>query len=230
MKSLRHKKNKTGKKFLSLTSLTIVILFNLGTTGCGCGCKGAAATSPLNRRTPLLVGEGRQFATLQEAVKSCHDGDTILVMEGVYRFDKAVELWAKNQVTIIGKGKVELICDNMTDNVMWITSCRDIKIKNIKARHTNPTKDERCYGNVFALDNSDNVTIENCDINGCGAIGVYILGGSGILLRGNHIHNNSLWAVQFNGTGYLREIPDLEGLHFENNIIENNRPRGTGNR
>ena len=219
---LKNYNNKFVKKFSSIFFLLLIVILTIVISGCRCDCLNTSTPGIVTTKNLLVVGEGMDYKTPQEAVKDCQDGDSILIMEGAYEFDKAVELFEKNNVTITGRGNVELICNNMEDNVMWIVTCNNIEIKNIKARHTNPTKNERCYGNVFALDMSTDVTIEDCDINGCGAIGVYILGGGKILLRNNHIHNNSLWAVQLNGIGYLHEAENLEGLRFAGNVIENN--------
>lgn len=213
---------KNTRPFFSLLFILIIFLLLILLPGCGCGCKTGVTSGITVSRPPLVVGQGMEYATPHEAVKNCRDGDTILIMEGTYTFEKGLELFEKNNITILGREKVELVCTNMDDNVMWILTCNNIRIRNIKARHTNPTKEERCYGNVFALDSSTKVIIDDCEINGCGAIGVYASGCKDVLLRRNHIHNNSLWAVQHNGVGFLGEVDHIEDLRFLDNKIENN--------
>jgi parallel beta-helix repeat protein len=122
----------------------------------------------------------------------------------------------------MGKGDVQLLCDNMDDNVCWITGCSSITIQGVHARHTNPTEDERCYGNVFGIDSSDDIKIINCEIHGCGAIGVYVYNSDNVELRDNHIHDNRFWAVQFEGEGLLSEDHQIEGLTLEGNTMERN--------
>ena len=218
------KTHEIPKRLYFLLFSLVAVLSAIVTSGCGCGCTPGTTPDYISARAPLVVGPGMAYSTPQEAVDACRDGDTILIMDGTYTFEKGIELFEKNNIKIIGRDNVELVCTNMDDNVMWIVTCSNITIKNIKARHTDPTKDERCYGNVFAIDTSRIITIENCDINGCGAIGVYSMGGSKIMLRQNHIHNNSLWAVQHNGVGYLQAVDNMDDLYFEDNIIENNGP------
>ncbi len=170
----------------------------------------------------LFVGEGEHYATPHEAVASVLDGDTIIINEGTYRFSKSIALCDLEGVVIMGKGDVYLLCDNMEDNVCWITGCRGITVRNVHAKHTDPAEDERCYGNVFGIDTAEDIVITDCEIHGCGAIGVYVYNSDSILLKDNHIHDNRFWAVQFEGRGLLDEDEMIEGLILEGNIMERN--------
>lgn len=92
----------------------------------------------------------------------------------------------------------------MKQNVMLIQA-NHIMIKGLKACHSKPIFWANCTGNVFALDNCNDIVIENCDINGCGRIGVYILSSTNVILKNNLIHNNSLCAVQLNDSNLFEE-------------------------
>lgn len=173
----------------------------------------------------LTVGEGEQFATPQQAVDAVADGDTILIRAGTYEFNDSIELWGHNDIWILGEEGSKLICDSEIDNVMWIINCDRITISGLSATHTEPTEDERCYGNVFGIDGCDDITIENCEINGCGTIGVYTNLVDGIVLRNNFIHDNTLWAVQHEGNNLLLEKHYIDGLIMEGNTILNNGGR-----
>lgn len=76
------------------------------------------------------------------------------------------------------------------------------------------------------LDNAENVTIEQCDLNGCGLAGLHDnMGNSNIFIKKCYIHNNSLGAyTNINGDVWQHEIEDHECFRFENNRIENNGP------
>lgn len=170
----------------------------------------------------IKVGEGEKLNTPHEAVAIAAAGDTIVIGEGTYQFSDAISLFGLEEITIIGTGDVQLWCDNMNDNVFWISGCRGVTVQNVRARHTNPAKDERCYGNVFGIDSSDDIFITNCEIHGCGAIGVYVYNSDRVELRDNHIHDNWLWAVQFEGEGLNGEHHGIDGLTMEANILECN--------
>ena len=142
--------------------------------------------------------------------------------EGIYEFEEAIYISEKKNIIVEGKGDVQLLCNNMDDNVFWIVSSRDVIVRNVRTRHTDPTEDERCYGNVFGIDSSDDIIIEDCEIDGCGAIGVYICVSDNVTLKNNHIHDNTIWAFQFDGVGFLEEVHTIAGLFLEGNLIENN--------
>jgi len=175
--------------------------------------------------TTLTVGEGEQFSTPQQAIDEVMDGDTILIRAGKYEFNDSIELWGHSDIWIFGEEGTRLICDSQVENVMWIINSDRITVSGISATHTEPADDERCYGNVFGIDGCDDITIENCEINGCGAIGVYTLLVDGIVLRNNFIHDNTLWAVQHEGNDLLLESHYIDGLTMEGNTILNNGGR-----
>jgi parallel beta-helix repeat protein len=170
----------------------------------------------------LRVGEGEHFATPHEAVAVVTNGDTIVISGGTYRFSNAITLSDLEEVMVIGDGDVYLLCDNMEDTVFWISGCRTVAIRNVHARHTDPGEDERCYGNVFGIDTSDDIVIANCEIHGCGAIGVYAYNSNNVEIRDNHIHHNRFWAVQFEGVGLLSEDRSVAGLTMHGNTMEHN--------
>ncbi|MCK4505773.1 MAG: right-handed parallel beta-helix repeat-containing protein [Candidatus Aegiribacteria sp.] len=183
--------------------------------------------------TTLTVGEGEQFATPQQAIDAVSDGDTILIRAGTYEFNDSIELRGHNDIWIIGQSGYRLICDtgsrlicnSQIDNVMWISNCDRITVSGLRATHTEPAEDQRCYGNVFVIDGCNDITIENCEINGCGAIGVYTNLVDGIVLRNNYIHDNTICAVLYYGQNLMMESNHLEGLTMEGNTILNNGGR-----
>jgi hypothetical protein len=105
----------------------------------------------------LTVGEGEQFANPQQAIDAVSDGDTILIRAGTYEFNDSIQLWGFTDIWILGEEGSKLICDSEIENVMWIVNCDRITISGLSATHTEPTEDERCYGNVFGIDGCDDI-------------------------------------------------------------------------
>jgi parallel beta-helix repeat protein len=176
----------------------------------------------------LTVGKDSKYLSPHDAVSEAQNGDTVVITEGIYEFEKAISIFEKQDLTVKGKGDVRLICSNMEDNVFWIINSKNITVRGVRAKHANPTEDERCYGNVFGIDCSDDIIIEDCEIHGCGAIGVYIYISEDITLRNNYIHDNTIWAYQFDGVGFLKETSTIASLFLEGNTIENNGRRKDG--
>jgi len=175
------------------------------------------------KNTIIIKGSKQKFTSIQQALDSAGKGHTIIIGHGEYASDK--EIWVTNDsTTIIGKHKPKVLCTNMQANVFWIDG-RNVKIKNIVARHIKPDFFADCDGNVFTVDVADGVIIEKSNINGCGRVGVYVQGGVHILLKHNFIHDNTISAINVNGQEYFEETsnhPDI--IKFKNNRFKNNGP------
>ena len=169
-------------------------------------------------------GEWLDFDTPTKAFENCQSGDSIFIRSGEYILEESLELWEKDNVVVTCEGHCKLVMNNQEDNVMWIVTCENVTIRNLHCTHTKPSEWEQCTGNVFALDMGQNITIENCDINGCGAIGVYIMGTNNVTLKNNFIHDNTLAAIEENGLGFGSDIQvtNSDNLTLIKNRYENN--------
>ncbi|MBN2587430.1 MAG: right-handed parallel beta-helix repeat-containing protein [Candidatus Fermentibacteraceae bacterium] len=187
----------------------------------------AVLMSAMASAATLTVGEGLEYEDPHDALALVQDGDTVLILAGTYEFDQSLELWGRKDVAVIGGEGAVLVCNSRTENVMWIVNSDRVTVSGLRATHTMPEAEERCYGNVFAIDSCDSVTVMNCDICGCGAIGVYTFNCGDVFLRNNFIHDNTLWAVQYEGQNLLAEDSGIPGLTMEGNTIVNNGGRRT---
>ncbi|MFH0865118.1 MAG: right-handed parallel beta-helix repeat-containing protein [Bacteroidota bacterium] len=168
-----------------------------------------------------IKGSKQKFSSIQQAVDSAKNGSTLIINPGKYEISE--QLWiVKDSFTVKGKGKVEILCTDMKWNVIWIGG-NHITIKKIYARHIKPEFYAECMGSVIYVDMGENTHIENCDLNGCGRVGVNISGGLNIILKNNYIHDNTECAVRILGNNYYSatdEFPDV--VRFINNIFNNN--------
>ena len=176
----------------------------------------------------VYVGPTRNYQNLSEALEYWKVNTHIFVDEGVYTEDQEVEIWKSNNLIIEGLGHVELHCSALHKNVMWIISSDNIVIRNLHLKHFKPgnVRYQNCTGRVIALDNADQILIEDCDINGCGLIGVHDnLGNGKVHLKNNYIHFNSLAPFgDIDGNTWMHEVDDHPVFTFENNRVENNGP------
>ncbi len=170
------------------------------------------ASATLCLGNTLVVGEGEEYSDPCDAFQASVDGDTILITAGTYEYDESLVLNRLADVVILGEEGTELICNSSLDNVIWINSCDRILVSGLSMRHADPGEDSRCDGNVIGIDSSNDITVMNCEINGCGAVGVYIVACGEITLLDNFIHGNSAWAVQLEGHGLICESRNLDGL------------------
>ncbi len=171
----------------------------------------------------IRVGKNRPYKSLHDVFKGEKLKNKIIkVDEGRYESDK--EIYARGENLLIeGKGIVEIICTNMEANVFWISGTH-ITIRNIVARHVEPPFYAHCVGNVFTLDVCDYVTLEKCDINGCGRVGVYYnISDTKLNLFENKIHNNSLAAISDqDGNLYNEAVENHPLITFRGNYFVDN--------
>ncbi|PLX25464.1 MAG: hypothetical protein C0599_00530 [Salinivirgaceae bacterium] len=179
-----------------------------------------------NINNTIHIGPNREIKSLEDffSYENQHDSVHIIIDEGNYY---ANGLWINDKYVIIeGHGHVNLYCTESEENIMWIVG-EHIIVRNIHMKHFIPSKDyNSCSGNVICFDMANDIIIENCDLNGCGRIGLYDnIGNSNILIRNNYIHNNSYAAyADYRDSIWFEEINDHQVFTFENNRMENNGP------
>ncbi|MDD5935355.1 MAG: right-handed parallel beta-helix repeat-containing protein [Clostridiales bacterium] len=79
-------------------------------------------------------------------------------------------LHAVNHLTLIGKGNVSIVIEPRYSNVINLDGCRDITFKNLTIGHTK--EKGYCEGGVLHITNSDKITIDSCNLYGCGTYGI----------------------------------------------------------
>lgn len=167
------------------------------------------------------VGSTQDFAA---ALYDCKPGDTIRLKAGTYYSGTPYSLTGKNNITIIGIGKVQLLTPDYFagsdySSVLEITGCENLTIRNIQGCHKRTAAKQKmywgnaCSGPVLKLSRCSNVQILNCELNGCGAFGIEANNVNGLKVRGCHIHSNTFVAL------FLK---NCTGLEIKANRIRNN--------
>lgn len=172
----------------------------------------------------VYIGKNRPNKSVAEYFDSTRQNVMVYIEEGVYYSGSYLYIDGEN-IKIEGIGDVHLYCTELYHNVMWIIGT-NISVKNMHMKHFKPGSpiSQNCSGRVIGFDNAHNITIEGCDLNGCGLAGLHDnLGNSNVFIKENYIHNNSLGAyTDIDGGVWQEEIDDHPVFSFENNRIENN--------
>ncbi len=172
----------------------------------------------------VFIGKNHPDKTVADYFDTTRHNVMVYIDEGVYYSGTYLYIDGEN-IKIEGIGDVHLYCTELYHNVMWIIG-KNISVKNIHMKHFKPGSpiSQNCSGRVVGFDNAHNVTIEGCDLNGCGLAGLHDnLGNSHVFIKDNYIHNNSLGAyTDINGGVWQEAIDDHPVFSFENNRIENN--------
>ena len=187
----------------------------------------------------LVVGKSSEseYSDLKSAVNASNSGDSIIIHEGTYNIKEALRV-RKSNISIEGKGRVEIISSDWFGAVLMIENVSDVRLSNLHLRHSNPPDPLTCSGGVLLCSNSKNITIENCDINGSGVIGIDLRESKNVIVKDNYIHNNSIAPISMDGIlydddgmvsfmdrdedGNILKLEMLESIIFFNNRMEYN--------
>ena len=140
------------------------------------------------------------------------DGDEIYIPRGTYIFSAALEISCDN-LTIICEPGTQIFVSDVDENVINIHYVNNFHIENAHLSHLEPRENYNCHGKVIDIMSADGVTILNCDLNGCGAVGIIARQSDNLLIQNCWIHENTFNAI------YLQSCSDVLLL---SNLIENN--------
>ena len=164
------------------------------------------ASAEVYRLTPSRSAE------VQTVLDKLVEGDTVVFDRGIYRTHSALVLREKIGVELRSNGRVEIVLDNLDDAVLEIQGCQNVRITGLRARHQKPNEEYQCEGAVIAVRDSQQVGISRCELNGCGAAGVYATSVKDLIVFDNKIFNNSFAGVW---------VSDTTGHVYKNHLHHN---------
>lgn len=153
-----------------------------------------------------------QAHLLPGAFEQLKSGDRIVFERGVYRLDRGLKLVDLENVTIEGRGRVNLLVRNLDDAVIEIAGCTDVTVKGLRAAHEKPAEEYECEGPVIRVRNSQRVLVTQNSLNGCGSAGVHASGSKDVVVYQNRIYNNTYAAIWVN---------DSQVFVHDNHIFDN---------
>lgn len=142
--------------------------------------------------------------------------DTTIILENIlYELNEPIRIVGQRNIIIEGSG-AQLSANSLVSDVIYIENSENITLKNFHATHLDPSGPMGCTGNVINIQQSKNISIDQCDLNGSGIVGVAAYFVDSLKIKNSHIHENSSYGVIFQG----------KHLELENNTFESN---GYGN-
>jgi hypothetical protein len=149
---------------------------------------------------------------LQQLLLNAKGIKKVIIPHGTYILPKSLIIPYDNMIIYCEPG-TRILVDNSYDNVINIHGRKNIQIENAHLSHLRPRKYYACHGHVVDIENSENIKLYNCEINGCGAIGVGALKTDNLTIQNCWIHSNSFNAVALSTCNEVLLVA---------NIIENN--------
>ena len=173
-----------------------------------------------------------QFITVTnttELIRSIRSDVTIILEPGVYNITKGYEVknnrirWndyfdglfpvikSVSNLTLRGRGKVEILIDPKYGWVMEFQACQNIMISNITFGHTIPGF---CIGGVLKFSICDKIDIDNCDLFGSGTYGIEL---------NRTVNFNMTESIIRDCTYGLMQVADSGYLYFYNTLFLNTK-------
>ncbi len=118
-----------------------------------------------------------------------------LVNESVYDGRQLTLVNMKN-ITIHGDGDCHIVVEPAYAYVMHFINCKNISLENVTMGHT---AQGFCTGGVVGMMNCSEMTIDGCDLYGCGAYGIIASQTNDIMMRNSIIRDCSYGIMEISG-------------------------------
>jgi len=166
-------------------------------------------SSPLYDKTKALP----EKYNLQELLNGIKEGDEITVPPGVYLSDRTYRvLRLKNAVIHFPAGTKILVTDGRY-GVFSLEGCKNVSITGGYFGHELPEAYGGCDEIVMWIYKSSGIALMDCEIVGCGVIGLSVLESEKIRVESCNFHDNNCEAVA------LKKSSDIT---LQNNYIHHN--------
>lgn len=114
-----------------------------------------------------------------------------------YQLPKPVDILGLSNVTIEGNGQAEIMLDVGFEAVIRVMDSENIVLSGLILGHDVPEYGCGGSGYVISLGNSNNVTIQNCDLYGCGVCGIDMWSGGNVMVNNTVIRDCMANAANF---------------------------------
>ncbi|MDZ7816960.1 MAG: right-handed parallel beta-helix repeat-containing protein [Planctomycetota bacterium] len=120
-------------------------------------------------------------------------------------------------------------------DVFSFANCGTVRLSNLYLAHAVPLEKYDCHGSVVYAKNCQSIRVSNCELNGCGAIGLSLWFCGRVFVEDSRIRNNSFNAFYISGlqslkvigsliedNGNLMQVYECDEIEMNDNKIENN--------
>jgi len=150
---------------------------------------------------------------LQALIDQTPDNGVVRIPKGRYTINQGLVIKGRSHLSILADVGTQILLTDTDQDVLTITDSHQIRVFNVLMRHVTPLKQYQCHGGVISISGSKKVVIANCELNGCGAVGISARDTQDLTIEHCYIHNNSFNALYFS---------DIRGLRLWSNVITAN--------
>lgn len=98
------------------------------------------------------------------------------------------------------EGYAEILIDDKYADVLSFDSCSDITLDKLTVGHSSDIGEYQCDGAVISANGCTNLTINDCNLFGCGSIGLDLTNSSKVLVNTTNIYDCNFAAVSLWGS------------------------------
>ncbi|MCD4707602.1 MAG: right-handed parallel beta-helix repeat-containing protein [Candidatus Sabulitectum sp.] len=148
----------------------------------------AAAGEELEQ--PVLTEE--EFDLEFEILSAAAAGqDTIVFPRATYLRESTIILSNISDIYIIFEPGSKILLDDTERHVIQLQDCNNIHISGGYFSHVEPEEFDYCQGSVFDLVISNSITIDHCEVRGCGKVGFFVTECSDLFITDCVIKDNT---------------------------------------
>lgn len=141
-------------------------------------------------------------AEVEELYAAVKRTGKVEIKQRIYNIDKPLEFDNINDTKFDGNGSSFILNNTEADVIIVVNSSR-LTLKNFKAKHIEPDGYFGCSGNVINTYKTEYLTIKNCELNGCGMIGVHANESKWLKVLNCYIYNNSKYGILVGEESYV---------------------------
>jgi len=150
---------------------------------------------------------------LQALIDDADDGGVVRIPRGRYVLKKGILVKARNNLTIRCEKGAQIFVDDVNEDIISFDECRNVRLETAYLRHLKPLREYACHGDVVAVSGSEKAAIVNCELNGCGAIGLDARNSKELTVRNCYVHHNTFNAFC---------LSDCKKVRIQSCVIEDN--------
>lgn len=133
----------------------------------------------------------------------------------------------KNVVNMTIEGNAKILIDNINADVLRFEKCGQITLSGLTIGHTTSYKQYQCEGAVTKFATCDSITLNNCNLFGCGAFGVYADNTTNLNITNSKIYDctyTGIWltgksSAAVNKTDFFDSVHTSGFLRIDNSNI-----------
>ena len=115
----------------------------------------------------------------------------------------------KNVVNMTIEGNAEIVIDDINADVLHFERCGNITLSGLTVGHTTYYEKYACEGAVTEFNICDSIYINNCNLFGCGAIGI-----STNNVRNLQVNNSKIYECSFTGMHLTKTTATIKNTEF----------------